>query len=121
MTLYSCWATFTNEADTQQYDRFFVSKEDDYFKIEEDELHNDVGGVFDPFLSVFKTDMMNEYIDAMTKHYQGSKDVTENGFFDWYFHKYWRRDQLSDHLPIWFELIIDSSGEFLQAKLKELE
>lgn len=28
---------------------------------------------------------------------------------------------MSDHLPIWFELIIDSSDEFLEEKLKSYQ
>jgi endonuclease/exonuclease/phosphatase family metal-dependent hydrolase len=111
----------TNEADTQQYDRFFLSEEHDYFRVGMDEHGNERGDVFNPFQYVFTSEKMDEYEDAMAHHYQGSKDITEEGFFDWYYHVYWRRDQLSDHLPIWFELIIDSSDEFLQDKLAELD
>ena len=28
-----------------------------------------------------------------------------------------RKNQMSDHFPVWFEMIIDSSDEFLQEKL----
>ena len=38
-----------------------------------------------------------------------------------YFKHPWRKNQLSDHFPIWFELIIDSSGAFLAEKLRAIK
>ena len=37
-----------------------------------------------------------------------------------YFQQSWRRNQLSDHFPIWFELVVDSSDAFLKEKLAAL-
>jgi hypothetical protein len=34
-----------------------------------------------------------------------------------YYHSRWRRNQLSDHFLVWFELVTDSSDEFLAEKL----
>jgi hypothetical protein len=53
----------------------------------------------------------------MIEHYTGDKDPNEPGFLPKYFKHPWRKNQLSDHFPIWFELLIDSSDEFLQEKL----
>ena len=47
----------------------------------------------------------------------GSKDLDVASDRDWYFKTHWRKNQISDHLPIWFELKADSSDEFLTNKL----
>jgi hypothetical protein len=35
-----------------------------------------------------------------------------------YYQTYWRTHQMSDHLPMWVELQIDYSDEYLERKLK---
>ena len=35
-----------------------------------------------------------------------------------YYQTYWRTHQMSDHLPMWVELKIDYSDEYLRSKLK---
>lgn len=37
-----------------------------------------------------------------------------------YYKHPWRKNQLSDHFPIWCELVIDDSDEFLEEKLQSL-
>ena len=53
----------------------------------------------------------------MKQQYTGSKDMDDPVNLRRYFMNPWRKNQLSDHFPIWFELIIDSSDEFLIDKL----
>ena len=38
-----------------------------------------------------------------------------------YYTTYWRTYQMSDHLPMWVELKIDYSDQFLQDKLSGLQ
>ncbi len=54
--------------------------------------------------------------------YGGSKDFEKDpeALRD-YFLQYWRRNQVSDHFPIWFELVTDSSITFLKKKNVQLE
>jgi hypothetical protein len=55
----------------------------------------------------------------MKEHYGGTaKNLDVEADLKEYFDETWRRNQISDHFPIWFELIIDSSNEFLEKKLK---
>jgi endonuclease/exonuclease/phosphatase family metal-dependent hydrolase len=106
----------TNTSRTQAYDRFFLTS-NRYFSLAKNELGKENGNVFNPFVYVFKDGQENIYKDAMKAQYTGSKnlDIPEN--LTSYFKQSWRKNQLSDHFPIWFELITDSSDEFLQEKL----
>ena len=53
--------------------------------------------------------------------YGGSKDLENDPqALESYFLKYWRRNQISDHFPIWFELSTDSSVAFLTEKKTQL-
>jgi hypothetical protein len=53
----------------------------------------------------------------MKAHYTGIQDLEDPAVLARYFKHPWRKNQISDHFPIWFELIIDSSDEFLAEKL----
>ena len=54
-------------------------------------------------------------------HYTGSKDLANNDLaLTRCFKHPWRKNQLSDHFPIWFELVVDSSETFLRNKLNQL-
>ena len=106
----------TNASKSEGFDRLFLTS-NKYFTIAKDETGVDVGGVFDPFEFVFKDGQEGSYRSFMIEHYTGNKDPNEPGFLPKYFKHPWRKNQLSDHFPIWFELLIDSSDEFLQEKL----
>jgi endonuclease/exonuclease/phosphatase family metal-dependent hydrolase len=109
----------TNASQTEAYDRLFVRK-NAYFAIRHDH-GGEVGGVFDPFDIVFREEEHAQYKQEMIDVYGGSSDLeNDSTALEHYFMRYWRRNQISDHFPIWFELGIDSSVEFLQQKKSEL-
>ncbi|MGB0840278.1 MAG: endonuclease/exonuclease/phosphatase family protein [Chitinophagales bacterium] len=75
-------------------------------------------GVFDFFEYVFKEEEARIYEKAMGKaYYVTSKGVprTERGQKT-YYKTGWRTFQMSDHLPMWIELPIDDSEDYLIAK-----
>lgn len=109
----------TNVSQTETYDRLFISS-NDYFEFGKNAAGIDKGSVFLLFDYVFKLGDEDIYQEFMEDHYTGNKDTSEPGFFESYFKNPWRKNQMSDHLPIWIELIIDSSDEFLDEKLGEL-
>lgn len=110
----------TNASQTEAYDRFFLTS-NEFFTLGKNEQGVENGGVFNPFDYVFTTADMPMYKDFMHAHYTGSKNLDEPGRLKKYFLHPWRKNQLSDHFPIWFELLIDSSETFLQEKLKMYE
>ncbi len=107
----------TNASQTDAYDRFFLSK-NEYFSLGQNSAGLENGGVFNPFNSVFKTDEASIYSEYMIDHYTGSRDMTDPANQEKYFKHPWRKNQISDHFPIWFELIIDSSPIFLERSLQ---
>ena len=49
--------------------------------------------------------------------YMGSKDLANDPVeLNKYFKNHWRKNQMSDHYPIWMELITDSTVQFLEKK-----
>jgi endonuclease/exonuclease/phosphatase family metal-dependent hydrolase len=73
-------------------------------------------GVFDYYKSVFRVEDRTAYIPDMGKAYKtNSKGVTrtESGKAT-YFKTYWRTFQMSDHLPMWIDVKIDYSDEYLE-------
>jgi len=109
----------TNVSKTQAYDRLFVRRSS-YFAVV-NEQGSDVGGVFNPFDFIFQQNEHAQYKQQMIDVYGGSKDLENDaGALEKYFMQTWRRNQISDHLPIWFELLTDSSEKFLKSKKAEL-
>jgi exonuclease III len=100
----------TNVSNSQVYDHlfFYINK---YFKIQTDENGEDKGGVFNPFKYVFTDADVPLYSNDMREFYNGSLSDSS------YFQRYWKRNQISDHLPVWAEIIIDSSDDFLSSRL----
>ena len=107
----------TNASHTDAYDRFFLSK-NEYFSLRQNSIGQENGGVFNPFNSVFKIGEESVYSNYMIEDYTGSKDMTDLANQIKYFNHPWRKNQISDHFPIWFELIIDSSPIFLERSLQ---
>ncbi|MEM7378765.1 MAG: endonuclease/exonuclease/phosphatase family protein [Pseudomonadota bacterium] len=106
----------TNASGSQTYDRFFINA-GEYFKLVRDAAEHTVGGVFNPFSHVYRDDDWAAYRAEMLDDYTGSKDLeNDEAALQAYYRNTWRRNQLSDHLPIWFELQIDSSTDFLAEK-----
>jgi len=108
----------TNVSETEAYDRLFVRK-NSYFEIAKDNQGVEIGNVFKPFEYVFREDEHVEYKDFMLAVYGGGKDLANdaNALED-YFNRYWKRNQISDHNPIWFEISTDSSHRFLASKMR---
>ena len=77
----------------------------------------EVGDVFNPFNYVFRAGEEQVYAAYMKDHYTGRRDMDDPPQLARYYKHPWRKNQISDHFPIWFELIIDSSDEFLKDKL----
>jgi len=101
----------TNASQTQGYDRIFF-RTNKYFKIQRDEDNVEKAGVFNPFQYVFTDEQVPIYSETMRKVYQG--ELSDEA----YYQRYWKKNQLSDHFPIWTEIIIDSSDSFLREKLQ---
>lgn len=111
----------TNASQTQAYDRMFIRK-NTYFQIATDSRGKGIGGVFNPFEFVYRQEEQLQYKQEMIEVYGGSRDIENDAqALDDYFMIYWRRNQISDHFPIWFELEIDSSEQFLRSKYVRLD
>ncbi len=108
---------FTNTSLNQIYDRIFLNV-DDYFKIAKDSNGVERGGVFNLFDYVYKNipEELSQYHDLMLLHKENPNTLTSNSKFEKYFNAYWKRNQMSDHLPVWIEIQTESSDEFLKIK-----
>ena len=77
-------------------------------------------GVFDYYEVVFRDNPedKNIYMEYMTE-YEIKSDGTPRSERSKknYYQTYWRTHQMSDHLPMWLELKIDFSDEYLKNKL----
>ncbi len=91
------------------------------FKTKENELRlgdsPKNAGVFDFYQAVFKNDEFETYKDFMSS---GKRDIgkdgkprSKTGKIE-YYQKIWRTFQMSDHLPLWVELKIDFSYDYLK-------
>ncbi len=105
----------TNTSLNQIYDRIFLNV-DRYFKLIKDTNNKENGDVFNLFDYVFSDSQRDLYHNFMLAHKNDPSTLTSDEKFDSYYHRYWKRNQLSDHLPVWIEIETDSSSEFLQSK-----
>ena len=110
----------TNASETERYDRLFLTTDEDYFTLAENDQGLENGGVFNPFEFVFKHDEREMYKQQMKDVYGGAGNLDNPDELEEYFRIYWRKNQISDHFPIWIELITDSSDEFLENTLSSL-
>lgn len=109
----------TNASGSEAFDRLFV-KSGDYFALGQSAAGSK-GGVFDPFETVFREGEEKSYKKAILDVYGGSKDLeNDDAALAKQYQVYWKRNQISDHLPIWFELLTDSSEKFLTDKRSQL-
>ena len=107
----------TNASQTEAYDRLFL-RSNEYFTLGKNDLNKENGGVFNPFNYVYKTDEELTYKNYMKQHYTGDQNLDDPTKLKKYYQHPWRKNQVSDHFPIWAELIIDSSDDFLKEKLE---
>jgi len=110
----------TNASLTEAYDRFFIHSHK-YFILGKNSQGLDNGGAFNPFNYVYQFGEEPTYKQYMKEQYTGEKDLDDPKNLTSYFKHPWRKNQLSDHFPIWFELIIDSSDRFLEEKLDSFQ
>lgn len=101
----------TNVSNNEIYDRIFL-RVDEFFQLEESE-GVERGGVFQMFDYVFTQDVISEYHDEMKEHKDNPSTLTTDAKFKTYFNRYWKRNQMSDHNPVWTEIRIDDSDKFL--------
>ncbi|WP_026449860.1 endonuclease/exonuclease/phosphatase family protein [Aequorivita capsosiphonis] len=109
---------FTNTSLNQIYDRVFLNV-NDYFKLSLDANGKEKGGVFNLFDYVYinTPEEIENYHNLMREQKENPDTLTSDSKFKDYFNKYWKRNQMSDHLPIWIEVQTESSDEFLANKL----
>ena len=106
----------TNISGTEGYDKIFYRK-NEYFDIAN--TAGDNGGVFKYFDTIFKEDEFSSYKAYMLEHKENPSTLTDDDAFRRYYNSYWKRNQMSDHYPIWIEMQIDHSDQFLQEKLED--
>jgi hypothetical protein len=77
-------------------------------------------GVFDYYKTVYRATTEEEeiYKPYMPQAYEEKDgEPRSRRGKTIYYRSYWRTHQMSDHLPMWVELKIDYSDEYLQYKL----
>lgn len=74
-------------------------------------------GVLDFFDTVFKIDEEAVYLPEMGSRYHTNEAGEPRKNPSQYYRTFWRTHQMSDHLPMWVELQIDFSDEYLSRKL----
>ena len=110
--------TPTNVAGSESYDKIYYLK-NKYFDISN--TAGDNGGVFKFFEHIYQEENYQIYKELMDQHKDDPSTLVDENAYKKYFKNYWRKNQMSDHYPIWVEMLIDSSDEFLQEKLSDLE
>ncbi len=76
-------------------------------------------GVLDYYKSVYRIEDQERYIGKMGAAYHRTSkgsDRTDRGKKT-YYRTYWRTHQMSDHLPMWVQLRVNFSREYLEEKL----
>ena len=111
----------TNTSLNQIYDRIFLNV-DRYFEIATDENGTEVGDVFNLFNHVYinTAPEVAIYHQQMLDHKDDPSTLTDDAKFMSYFNAYWKRNQMSDHLPVWLEIKTDSSSGFLTSKASQM-
>lgn len=104
----------TNIKENRIYDQIAFHVREDHFA--DASLQ---AGVFRFFRSVFRAEDESRYVENMGKRYKhNSKGIARDPAGQTKYYKtYWRTHQMSDHYPLWVELKIDYSDEYLSRKL----
>ncbi len=95
------------------YDRMYFRK-DKFFEIPGKPTNR--GGVIEIYDMVYGEEEYIHYKEEMEESKEDPSTLDAEVKYRKYFRDYWRKNQLSDHKPIWVEINIDSSDEFLKAK-----
>ena len=104
----------TNLDQTKFYDQIAFKTKENELRLGDSPKN---AGVFNFYQSVFKDDEFEIYKDFMSS---GKRDIGKDdkprskaGKIE-YYQKIWRTFQMSDHLPLWVELKIDFSYDYLK-------
>ena len=106
----------TNISGTEAYDRLFLSGQE-YFKVAKRSDGKENCGLFRFFDFIYKDGGQHSYAEHLRADYTGKKNLDDPDNLRVYYERTWRKNQMSDHYPIWFKLLIDSSDGFLSNKL----
>lgn len=79
-------------------------------RVREKRLEIGASGVFDFTESVFRDSEVEVYRDLMPADKLASADSAGD-----YFHERWRTFQISDHLPMWVQLEVDFTDDYLES------
>jgi len=101
----------TNAAQDKFYDQIMFRVRDRRF--------GEIGksGVFNYYETVFRNDDEAIYAPYMGEAYNTTEAGKPRKDKSAYYRTYWRTHQMSDHFPLWVELRIDYSDDYLQRKL----
>ena len=75
-------------------------------------------GAFDFTKSVYRDEDYEDYIPLMKEKKKGEKRVGEEA--KKYFREHYRIDQMSDHMPLWLELKVDFSSQYIEKQRQYL-
>lgn len=108
----------SNVSETRHFDQIAFRVRENCFA---DEVLN--AGVIDFFKTVFREKDEGLYVERMGKRYlrDGKEKSRDKKGKKKYYKTYWRTHQMSDHFPMWVELKIDYSDEYLERKLKKTD
>jgi endonuclease/exonuclease/phosphatase family metal-dependent hydrolase len=74
-------------------------------------------GIFDFYKTVMRLDQEKEYAESMGADYETDSSGKPRKNKTAYYKTYWRTFQMSDHLPMWVEVLIDHTDSYMQYKL----
>lgn len=103
----------------QPYDRIYFNQNEYFNNQPLDQIR---GGVFRYDKSVYRAaDFENsDYQAYMRSHKGDARNLIDPSSFETYYNRFWKNLQMSDHFPIWIEIEIDSSDNFLNEKKAQL-
>lgn len=98
----------SNVKKDKYYDQIVFLNRHDVFEF------TDKAGIFDFYETVFKDDEADIYKEHVIKNPTDEEETTGTSLASKY--KTWRTFQMSDHLPMWAEIRIDNTKEYLTQK-----
>ena len=101
-----------NAPQTKFYDHIAFRVRDDRFATA------NKGGVFNYYKTVFRPEDEAIYAPLIGERYHTTSAGKPRQNKTAYYLTYWRTHQMSDHLPMWAELKIDYSDDYLKRKLQ---
>ncbi len=88
------------------------------FKVHPDRFETSgKAGVFDYYKTVMTVDQEAEYAESMGPDYETDSKGKPRTNKASYYKTYWRTFQMSDHLPMWVEVLIDHTDAYMKNKM----